>query len=525
MLCRLKTIATVASATLLLSTAGCSLPGLFRSDDDVSDSDQGATKSGIVQASHESSASPRVANPQAKMIRFDGQEFVLGNGEIQGVTIEALQAHVKALLKAERRRSATALVALHRSAAHRCVVSRWATSPDDSTVVFMAQALDRLEFAESDSYSSLLSQSRARREKAKAFADSRSKCIASLHRGGTAVRDAGQTVKLAEAFGHPLPMVDAARLEGLACLAAGKSDDAQASFRRGLALAEQHRMTATYAELALLASDAALTTDDEKSAKAFWKAAVVAELSSMATEPEQPHQLLSEMDSVFWLQAERLKPAGVEWPAEVSLTVSPWVRRLDFPDPANESASTTLLSAIAQAQLASGQPELALVAFKRAESTARSSTAPWLRIAQARCLAAQNQFGVATTILSSPASSKDTRVRVAALAALGSIKMHSGAYEQGAEILNRTLTENPTVKWSGRLDAEADLAAAQLILGDLDEALESLHAVQQNYHLAGRWQALLQSLSNESRLLTEEGRTEAARAISTRITALEDTAI
>ena len=61
--------------------------------------------------------------------------------------------------------------------------------------------------------------------------------------------------------------------------------------------------------------------------------------------------------------------------------------------------------------------------------------------------------------------------------------------DQGAELLNRTLTENPTVKWSGRLDA--DLAAAQLILGDLDEALESLHAVQQNYHLAGRWQVSL----------------------------------
>ena len=141
--------------------------------------------------------------------------------------------------------------------------------------------------------------------------------------------------------------------------------------------------------------------------------------------------------------------------------------------------------------LASDQPELALVAFKRAKSTASSSATPWLRIAQARCLAAQKQFAVATTILSSPASSQDTRVRVAALATLGSIKMHSGAYEQGAEILNRTLTENPTVKWSGRLDAEADLAAAQLILGDLDEALESLHAVQQNYHLAGRWQVSL----------------------------------
>jgi hypothetical protein len=146
------------------------------------------------------------------------------------------------------------------------------------------------------------------------------------------------------------------------------------------------------------------------------------------------------MDSVFWLQAERLKPTGVEWPAEISLTVSPWVRRLDFPDPATES--TALLAAIAQTQLASGQPELALVAFKRAKSTASSSATPWLRIAQARCLAAQKQFAVATTIL----SSHDTRVRVAALATLGSIKMHSGAYEQGAEILNRTLTENPTVK-------------------------------------------------------------------------------
>lgn len=73
--------------------------------------------------------------------------------------------------------------------------------------------------------------------------------------------------------------------------------------------------------------------------------------------------------------------------------------------------------------------------------------------------------------------------------------------------------------------SDADLAAAQLILGDLDEALESMHVVQQNYHLAGRWQALQQNLTNESRLLTEESRTEAARAITARISTLENAAI
>ncbi len=446
---------------------------------------------------------------------------MLGNGDIQSVTSQALQSHVKALLDAQRRRSATALIALHRSTAHRCVLSQWATTPDDPTVTFIARTLDRLEFAGPQAYSSLLEQSRSRSDQAKAFAESRSTCIGSLHRGGTAVRDAAQTVKRAESFGHPLPRVDAARLESLALLAAGKSDAAQKSLLRGLELAEQHRMTATFAELALLASDAALTIDDAERATAFWKAAVVAELSSMATGSEQPHQLLPELDSVFWLQAERLKPSDVEWPDEVSLTVSPWVRRLDLPNPAQEAASTILLAAIAQAQLASGQPELALVAFKRAEAEASQQSRPWLRIAQARCLAAQKQFAVATTLLSGPASSEDTRVRVAALTSLGSLRMHSGAYEQGAEILNRTLQENPDVEWSGRLDAEADLAAAQLILGDLDDALQSLHAVQQSFHLAGRWQALLQSLSNESRILTQEGRTDAAQQIAARIAALE----
>ena len=141
------------------------------------------------------------------MIRFDGQEFVLGNGEFQGVTIEALQAHVKALLKAERRRSATALVALHRSAAHRCVVSRWATSPDDPTVVFMAQALDRLEFAEADFVFVTVESVAGPPEKGTGVRGVPVKnalrvCIATEQPCGMR----GRPSKLAEAFGHPLPM-------------------------------------------------------------------------------------------------------------------------------------------------------------------------------------------------------------------------------------------------------------------------------------------------------------------------------
>ena len=128
---------------------------------------------------------------------------------------------------------------------------------------------------------------------------------------------------------------------------------------------------------------------------------------------------------------------------------------------------------------------------------------------------------MATTILSSPAASEDPRVRAAALATLGSIKIDSGAFQQGAQILGQALAIESSQPWEGRLDAEADRAIAMLILGDLDQALTELHSVQQRFLLAGRWQSLVQSLENEARLLEVEGRHAQVAQLRERISQLE----
>ena len=176
---------------------------------------------------------------------------------------------------------------------------------------------------------------------------------------------------------------------------------------------------------------------------------------------------------------------------------------------------------MAEFQLVTGQPHLASLSIKRAEIDAPGQARPYLRIVLARTMAAQRQQSLAATLLGSVAESDDPDVRAAALAALGSIKVEAGAYEQGSRFLTDALQIENAERWPGRLAAEADLISVQLILGELDDALSALHAVQNEMMKSNQWQALCRSLQNEAAMLEADGRDRESEEILQRIRRIE----
>ncbi len=92
----------------------------------------------------------------------------------------------------------------------------------------------------------------------------------------------------------------------------------------------------------------------------------------------------------------------------------------------------------------------ALVNFKKAEAATTGENVLWLRIAQSKCLAALGQVPAASAILSGPASSNNPSIAAAATAAMGSTKLQAGAYQQGAQLLNKALSDSDGPVWANR---------------------------------------------------------------------------
>ncbi|MFO0942136.1 MAG: hypothetical protein U0930_15470 [Pirellulales bacterium] len=225
------------------------------------------------------------------------------------------------------------------------------------------------------------------------------------------------------------------------------------------------------------------------------------------------------MDTSFWLLADKTKSEAVAWPNEVSAVLAQHLHALGCT--ADGGAEMALWAAIGQAQYQRSEMQVALVNLKRAETLANGRNSMWLRIAQAKCLAGMSQAPAASAILSGPATSSDKTIAAAATAAMGSIKLQSGAYQQGAQLLLKALEHNSSEPWPGRNQALADLAIAQLIFGDTDAGLVSLHEAQQQLEKSGERTLLIQALDNEVRLLEHENRLKQIDAIKSRILQLE----
>lgn len=457
------------------------------------------------------SANGKIANPPARTIRFDGHEIVLGEAEATVLEPERFVAILQPVVAQQRFRSAASLIEHHRETAERTLAERWATNPDDAVVRLIAEVLSRRSKQPKHNWNSLLKLAKERPKVAKPYQDARNKFATQLQTSDPSHEQAMQLQQLAQSVGHPLVTIDSLRLLGLRELVSERTAWAESLCRQAFeaATAAGHPLLA--AELSLVVAEAARRGDQAQSASQAWAAAVAGHLAAVTQ--DQP------VDVNFWLLAEHVRPEGKEWPNELISALSSHLQPVGCTS--EGGTEMVLWACVAQAQFQREDTQAALVNFKKAENLVSGNNVQWLRIAQAKCLAAMGQGPAAAAILSTPATSSEPAIAAAGTAAMGSTKLQAGAYQQGAQLLNKALTQTTGANWGTKSQALADLALAQLIIGDTEPGLEALHAVQAQFAQSGDKLLLIRSLENELRLLEHEHRDQAASAIKQRISELE----
>jgi tetratricopeptide (TPR) repeat protein len=298
---------------------------------------------------------------------------------------------------------------------------------------------------------------------------------------------------------------------GLRELVAQRNGWAESLCRQAVDAAERTGDDVLVADMGLMVAEAARRSQQTSIAAETWDLAVQRHVQAMA----QPRSV----QASFWVRADQMRPENAKWPDELKGALSGPLKRLGC-NPEG-SVDMILWACVAQAQYECGAHQQALVNFKRAETHAKGADQEWLRIAQSRCLASMGQVPAAAAILSGPMTSSDAAVVAAATAAMGSTKLQAGAYQQGAQLLNKALSQSAGLDWATKYQALADLALAQLIIGDTEPGLQALHAVQEQFAQAGERILLIHSLENELRLLEHESRSEEAEAVKARIVDLE----
>ncbi len=453
----------------------------------------------------------KVANPPAKTLRFDGHEIVLGESEHAGLDVDRFVVMLEPLIFQQRMQSAAAIILRHPETGERLLAERWGSHADDAVVQFVAEVLSRRTTNAESSYKSLLAAARSQRAAATAYQSLRNSFADELRSNEPSGEASEKLLQSSLKLAHPLVRIDALRLLGLKELVAGRNAWAESQFRQAIELATASGNNLMAAELWLTVAEAARRSNQMSTANTAWSNAINLHLTANKNAPQ--------LDTSFWLLADKTKSEAVVWPTEVTAALGRFLQPTGCT--ADGSTEMVLWAAIAQSQFQRGEMQVALVNFKRAETLSSGNNALWLRIAQAKCLAGMSQAPAASAILSGPAASPDPAISAAATAAMGSIKLQSGAYQQGAQLLLKALEQHSTAQWPGRNQAMADLAVAQLIFGDTDSGLSSLHEAEQQLEKAGERTLLVQALDNEVRLLEHENRRNQIDSIKAKILQLE----
>lgn len=464
-------------------------------------------------ADHErpSSSEVKIANPPARTLRFDGHEIVLGQSENEAISAERLSGKIQALVREQKMQSAARLILLHRESAERLISEQWASGADDPAMQLVAHVLSTRATRQDESWTTLIAFGKSKKPAAIEYQNLRNAFAEELQTNDPSDESAERLMQAAIKVAHPLARVDALRLLGLRELVAGRNAWAESQFRQAIEVASASGNPMMAAELWLTVAEAARRSNQAEAAASAWSQAIQQHLA--AHRPEHP------LDVSFWLLAEKTRQESSQWPGDISTAVQPFVNKVCG---AIEGGSqVSLWTAVADAQFQRGQWQSALVNFKRAETLANGDCVMWLRIAQAKCMAAMGQAPAASAILSAPAASPDPAVSAAATAAMGSIKLQTGAYQQGAQLLHKAITQSPLATWPNKNQSIADLAIAQLIFGDTNVGLTALHEAQKMMEKHGERELLVRSLENELRLMEHEGRLQEMSVIKAKIIELE----
>ncbi len=510
-------VATLFGGLLISSCTGCnffneSSEALTSLPKEIAQSLRPSSK----QGERGSSDQPVVANPPATTIRFDGSEVVLGTVDSARMTTEQLNDKLRSLVEKNKLHSATKLVGQNMTIAEQLLWELIGQRTENERCELIAHVLSQ-GIDPAVSWNGMLAQSKAVPAAAAIYYAHRRNFSKKLQVEQPSDAECEQLRIAAQGLKHPLPMIDALHLCAVREMVAGRHAWAESLLLQAIELAERNRDLARAADMCLMASVTAQATGEHKKSAVAWTKAVEYQLATKSNATQR-------FDISFWQRADKLRPAGAVWPQLVSQVLQERASFVGCNLNSDSPPELVLYCVFASAEYAAGNPQLALIHFKKAESLARPDDVVWLRIAQGKCLAALGQTQAAAAILSAPAGGTQSTAAAAAMAALGSAKLQSGAYQQGAQLLHKALNDSPSLSWSTRNSAEADLALAFLIIGDTEEGLQKLAAAQHKFKVDGDIDGLLHSLENELEIAKLEARAEDVNRLSQDIAALEQAA-
>ncbi len=107
------------------------------------------------------------------------------------------------------------------------------------------------------------------------------------------------------------------------------------------------------------------------------------------------------------------------------------------------------------------------------------------------------------------------------MANLAAIKLQGGASRQARTLFEQAL-KLPAV-WSGKTDAEADLALTLILEGDNTNGLALLLTAQNHFHAANDLPGLLSPLRNEADYWSVKENSDKSEAVKKRMQAIEAT--
>jgi len=475
------------------------------------------TKSSTSESEREPSKgdkdAPIVANPPATTIRFDGREVVLGSVDETQISDDEFSHEVSTLFNSERFYTASNRIARNPGVAEQVLWNQCSNPKNRPLVQMIANQLSK-SVPTTIAWNGLLDRFAAVPGETKLYLETRKRVVGSLKAGELSDSNAKELRNVAQQVDHPLVMIDTLRLLALAELVAGRNAWAQSLFLQASEIADQHGDLARSSELWLMVATTANRSGELAAAKEAWHKAIEKRCAA-SNDSRRP------LDHHFWVRAEAQRGTDVKWPSEISRALLNSCKSIGCQLTRESPVELVLWCAVASSQYDDRKPQLALVNYKKAESFASGDNMMWLRIAEGKCLASLGQTHAAAARLAEPATSSNPAIAAAATAAIGGAKLHSGVYQQAATLLAKAIASGPEETWCGRSQAEADFALAQLIIGDTDQGLESLHAAQKAFEQLGDTTSLLQSLENELQILEHENRMDDAKNVQTRILSIE----
>ncbi|PHQ34497.1 hypothetical protein CEE69_15985 [Rhodopirellula bahusiensis] len=440
--------ALLVSMMVLGLTWGCSIPN--KGDGQVGGG--GENFEGLVEnhkaAVLEAVEEPRVQNPPAKTIRFDGRETVLGTAEVAPVSTAQFCSELQAFLDQQKLFSASRFVDAHVDVAEQAF---WERCVDDSSAELISFISEQLSQGVPPAISLSRLQLTFKTEEAQAIAyhQSRTDFIAQLQSGNPSEEAAQQLRNIAQSLDHPLVMLDALRLLGLRELVNERFGWAESLLLQAAQIAEEHEDNERANRIWLMVAKTCLHSERQADAMNAWGKATQGRVNLHLEGSRR-------FDSQFWIRAIEQRPSETKWPSALPRAFAKFGRTTGCELSATSSPELVLWGAVGSAHYERLEFQAALLGFKKAESFATGDDVMWLRILQSKCLASLGQTAAAAALLSGPAASENVSVAIAAKAAMGSVKLQSGAFQQGIQILSSALNDSGETQWNGRSHAEAD---------------------------------------------------------------------